>query len=168
MSKMVRGWRVCVGVLVVAAVTAIAGVGPTLAVEPDEKLDDPKLEQRAQELGKEIRCLVCQSESIANSNADLAKDLRILVREKIQEGMSNAEIKDFLQARYGDYVLLRPPMKPETYVLWYGPAVVTALGALGIGVFFWRRQRRPAAQQKLSADEQRRLNDILGESDDQA
>jgi cytochrome c-type biogenesis protein CcmH len=147
---------------------AVGLAGPALAVQPDEKLADPEKEQRAQELGEEIRCLVCQSESIANSNADLAKDLRVLIREKVQEGQSNEAIKDFLQSRYGDYVLLRPPMKPETYVLWYGPAAVTAIGALGVGVFFWRRSKRPATQQKLSADEQRRLNDILGESDDQA
>jgi cytochrome c-type biogenesis protein CcmH len=91
----------------------------------------------------------------------MAKDLRVLIRERIQEGQSDQEIKDFLQSRYGDYVLLRPPMKPETYVLWYGPAAITAIGALGVGVFFWRRNRRPAAPQKLSADEERRLNDLL-------
>ena len=147
---------------------ALAIAGPAAAVQPSEKLDDPQKEQRAQELGEEIRCLVCQSESIANSNADMAKDLRVLIRERIQEGQSDQEIKDFLQSRYGDYVLLRPPMKPETYVLWYGPAAITAIGAIGVGVFFWRRNKRPAAPQKLSADEERRLNDILGESDDQA
>jgi cytochrome c-type biogenesis protein CcmH len=144
---------------VVALATAVAA--PASAVLPSEKLDDPEKEQRAQELGEEIRCLVCQSESIANSNADLAKDLRVLIRDKIQEGQSNQEIKDFLQSRYGDYVLLNPPMKPETYVLWYGPAAITAIGALGVGVFFWRRNKRPAAPQKLSAEEERRLNDIL-------
>ncbi|MBK1670315.1 hypothetical protein CKO28_20015 [Rhodovibrio sodomensis] len=144
-----------------AIALAVALAAPAAAVQPEEKLADPQKEQRAQELGEEIRCLVCQSESIANSNADLAKDLRVLIREKIQAGQSNQEIKDFLQSRYGDYVLLRPPVKPETYVLWYGPAAITALGALGVGVFFWRRNKRPAAQQKLSADEQRRLNHIL-------
>jgi cytochrome c-type biogenesis protein CcmH len=144
---------------VLALATAFAS--PAAAVLPSEKLDDPQKEERAQELGEEIRCLVCQSESIANSNADLAKDLRVLIREKIQEGQSNQEIKDFLQSRYGDYVLLNPPMKPETYVLWYGPAAITAIGALGVGVFFWRRNKRPAAAQKLSAEEERRLNDIL-------
>ena len=144
---------------VLALATAFAS--QAAAVLPSEKLDDPQKEERAQELGEEIRCLVCQSESIANSNADLAKDLRVLIREKIQEGQSNQEIKDFLQSRYGDYVLLNPPMKPETYVLWYGPAAITAIGALGVGVFFWRRNKRPAAAQKLSAEEERRLNDIL-------
>jgi cytochrome c-type biogenesis protein CcmH len=151
-----------------AAAVVLAATGPAAAVQPSEKLPDPAKEARAQELGEEIRCLVCQSEAIANSNADLAKDLRVLIRDKIQEGKSNSEIKDFLQSRYGDYVLLRPPVKPETYVLWYGPAAVTAIGALGVGVFFWRRNRRPVAQQQLSAAEQRRLNDILAESDDQA
>jgi cytochrome c-type biogenesis protein CcmH len=151
--------RFLAGAVVLALATAVAA--PASAVLPSEKLDDPEKEQRAQELGEEIRCLVCQSESIANSNADLAKDLRVLIREKVQEGQSNQEIKDFLQSRYGDYVLLNPPMKPETYVLWYGPAAITAIGALGVGVFFWRRNKRPAAAQKLSAEEERRLNDIL-------
>ena len=151
--------RFLAGAIVLALATAVAA--PASAVLPSEKLDDPEKEQRAQELGEEIRCLVCQSESIANSNADLAKDLRVLIREKVQEGQSNQEIKDFLQSRYGDYVLLNPPMKPETYVLWYGPAAITAIGALGVGVFFWRRNKRPAAAQKLSAEEERRLNDIL-------
>jgi len=156
--------RRAAGVLVWAGALALAG--PAAAVNPDEKLADPQKEQRAQELGEEIRCLVCQNEAIANSNADLAKDLRVLIREKIEAGQSNQEVKDFLQSRYGDYVLLRPPMKPETYILWYGPAALTAIGALGVGVFFWRRNKRPATQQKLSADEERRLSDILGESDD--
>jgi cytochrome c-type biogenesis protein CcmH len=151
--------RYLAGTIVLAFAMAVAA--PASAVLPSEKLDDPEKEQRAQELGEEIRCLVCQSESIANSNADLAKDLRVLIREKVQEGQSNQEIKDFLQSRYGDYVLLNPPMKPETYVLWYGPAAITAIGALGVGVFFWRRNKRPAAAQKLSAEEERRLNDIL-------
>lgn len=146
---------------------AVAGAGPAVAVEPDEKLDDPKLEDRAQELSEEIRCVVCQSESISNSNADLAKDLRVLVREKIKAGQSDEEIKDFLTARYGDFVLLKPPMKPETYVLWYGPAAVTLFGALGVAAYFWRRARRPAAaQQRLSAEEQRRLQSILEEGED--
>ena len=158
--------RRATGALVLAGAIALAG--PAVAVNPDEKLADPQKEQRAQELSEEIRCLVCQNEAIANSNADMAKDLRVLVREQIQDGKSNDQIKDFLQARYGDFVLLRPPVKPETYILWYGPAAITAIGALGIGVYFWRRTRRPAAQQKLSAEEERRLNDILGESDDQA
>lgn len=162
-----HGWmrRGLAAAVMLAAALAVAG--PAEAVLPSEKLDDPEQEKRARELGEEIRCLVCQSEAISNSNADLAKDLRVLIREKIQEGQSNQEIKDFLQARYGDYVLLNPPVKPETYVLWYGPAAITAIGALGVGVFFWRRNKRPAAQQKLSAEEERRLNDILAKSDDQ-
>jgi cytochrome c-type biogenesis protein CcmH len=148
---------------------SLAGPAPAPAVQPDEKLDDPQKEARAQELEEVIRCLVCQSESIANSNADLAKDLRVLIRERVQEGQTNAEIKDFLQSRYGDYVLLRPPVKPETYVLWYGPAAVTAIGALGVGVYFYRRKKAgQGAGQQLSAEERRRLDKILSESEDQA
>src|SRR3546814_555070 len=91
------------------------------AVEPGEMLDDPALEARARALSKEIRCLVCQSESIDTSNAILARDLRILVREQLKAGNSDQEVRDYLVARYGDYVLLRPPMKLETVLLWFGP-----------------------------------------------
>lgn len=136
--------------------------GPAAAVEPGEKLDDPKLEQRAQELSAEIRCLVCQNQAISESNADLAKDLRVLVRERLQAGDSDQEIKDYLTDRYGDFVLLKPPMKPETYLLWYGPAGLVALGAVGVGVFFWRRRKASNTPgRRLSDEEERRLQKIL-------
>ncbi|RDD60588.1 cytochrome c-type biogenesis protein [Ferruginivarius sediminum] len=139
---------------------------PALAVEPKEMLDDPKLEQRARELSAEIRCLVCQNQSIDESNAGLAEDMRLLIRERIKAGDSNAEIKDYLTARYGDFVLLKPPMKPETYILWYAPAVLVVLGAFGVGVYFWRRRRGGAsASDHLSAAEQQRLRKILEERD---
>src|SRR3546814_18790563 len=99
------------------------------AVEPGEMLDDPALEARARALSKEIRCLVCQSESIDTSNAILARDLRILVREQLKAGNSDQEVRDYLVARYGDYVLLRPPMKLETGLLWFGPFLSLFLGA---------------------------------------
>jgi cytochrome c-type biogenesis protein CcmH len=139
---------------------------PAFAVEPKEMLDDPKLEQRARELSAEIRCLVCQNQSIDESNAGLAEDMRLLIRERIKAGDSDAEIKDYLTARYGDFVLLKPPMKPETYILWYAPAVLVVLGAFGVGVYFRRRRRGGgSANDHLSAAEQQRLRKILEERD---
>ncbi len=143
---------------------------PLLAVEPDEVLDDPVLEGRARELSKEIRCLVCQNESIDSSNAQLAKDLRVIVRERLVAGDSDQEVYDYLVARYGDFVLLRPPMRPETYFLWYGPAVVLLLGAAGVGVYFMRLKKRAASEAPapLSAQEQDRLAQLLAGSEQQA
>src|SRR3546814_8109266 len=93
---------------------------PALAVEPSEMLDDPVLEQRARDLSAEIRCVVCQNESIDSSNAEIARELRLLVRERLVAGDSDQQVLDYLVARYGDFVLLRPPMKPATYLLWFG------------------------------------------------
>ncbi|WP_299396606.1 cytochrome c-type biogenesis protein [Pelagibius sp.] len=138
---------------------------PAAAVEPDEVLADAALEQRARDLSHEIRCVVCQNESIDSSNAELAKEMRILVRERLVAGDSDQQVLDYLVARYGDFVLLRPPVKPGTYVLWFGPAVITVLGILGV-FFFLRRQRRPAsAVQPLSAEEEARLARLLDSAD---
>jgi cytochrome c-type biogenesis protein CcmH len=104
------------------AVLLLVFAVPAFAVEPDEILDDPVLEARARDLSAEIRCVVCQNESIDSSSAGIARDLRILLRERLVAGDSDAEVKDFLVARYGDYVLLRPPVKPATYLLWFGPS----------------------------------------------
>ncbi len=141
-------------------------VAPALAVEPDEVLDDPVLEARARELSAEIRCLVCQNESIDSSNAPLAKDLRIIVRERLVDGDSNQEVLDYLVARYGDFVLLRPPMKPATYFLWFGPLVILLLGTLGVGTYFVSLKRRAASEAPvpLSAEEQQRLNELLADT----
>lgn len=115
-------------------VITFAVFDPAQAVDPDEMLDDPVLEARAQKLGAELRCVVCQSESIEISNAPLAHDMRLLVRERIKAGASDAEVKAFLVERYGDYVLMRPPLKPETYALWLAPALL--LGAGGVAAYF--------------------------------
>ena len=135
---------------------------PSGAVEPDEILDDPALEARARELSKEIRCVVCQTESIDSSNAGIARDLRILVRDRLTAGDSDREVKDFLVARYGDYVLLKPPVKPETWALWFGPAIILLIGGLATAVFLMRRPRQPAAgTPSLSEAEQARLETLL-------
>lgn len=151
----------------VSALAVLAFALAALAVEPDEILDDPVLEGRARELSEDIRCLVCQNESIDSSNAELAKDLRILVRERLVAGDSDQEVLDYLVERYGDFVLLNPPFKPQTYLLWFGPAAILLLGGLAVAAYF--RQRRkdtgpaPAPAPSLSAEEQKRLNEILKE-----
>ena len=140
----------------------VLGSATAWALEPDEILADAALEQRARDLSQEIRCVVCQNEAIDSSNADLAKEMRLLVRERLVAGDSDQQVLDYLVARYGDFVLLRPPVKPGTYVLWFGPAAITILGILGVFVFL-RRQRRPAAAavQPLSAEEEARLAKLL-------
>ena len=151
----------------VSALAVLAFALAALAVEPDEILDDPVLEGRARELSEDIRCLVCQNESIDSSNAELAKDLRILVRERLVAGDSDQEVLDYLVERYGDFVLLNPPFKPQTYLLWFGPVAILLLGGLAVAAYF--RQRRkdtgpaPAPSPSLSAEEQKRLNEILKE-----
>ena len=140
-------------------------VGGAIAVQPNEVLKDPELEARARNLSKDIRCLVCQNQSIDDSNADLARDLRVLVRERLTEGDSDEQILDFLVKRYGDFVLLKPPVKASTYALWYGPIVIFVLGVIGLVVFL--RGRRPTAAMQtaaLSEDEERRISALLDEN----
>ena len=111
---------------------------PAWAVNPDEMLADPLLEKRAREISKGLRCLVCQNQSIDDSDADLAKDLRIIVRERLKSGDSDTAVIDFVVARYGDFVLLKPPFKGATLVLWLGPAVIAGLGLWAMVVFLRR------------------------------
>jgi cytochrome c-type biogenesis protein CcmH len=141
---------------------------PAGAVNPDEVLKDPALEARARALSLEIRCLVCQNQSIDDSNADLAKDLRRLVRQRLKAGDSDAAIKDYLVKRYGDFVLLRPPMRGDTFFLWYGPFAILLLG--GLGIFFYMRHRKPtpeagatAESETLTAEEKKRIDALMRE-----
>lgn len=136
---------------------------PALAVQPDEVLSDPALEARARALSAELRCLVCQNQSIDDSNADLAKDLRILIRERLTAGDSDEEVIDFAVARYGEFVLLRPRFAPHTWALWLGTPVLLLVGAMVVAVSF-RRRRQDASQgavEPLSGDEEKRLKRIL-------
>jgi cytochrome c-type biogenesis protein CcmH len=128
------------------------------AVEPSERLADPVLEARARTLSQQLRCLVCQSESIDDSHADLAHDLRVLVRERLTAGDTDQQVLDYLHARYGDYVLLDPPVERATWVLWFGPGVVLVLVLLGVG---YAARRRPASPPPLNADERARLDALL-------
>ncbi len=133
---------------------------PLWAVEPDEVLDDPVLEQRARDISANVRCVVCQNEPIDSSNAGVARDLRILIRERLVAGNTDAEIYDFLVARYGDFVLFRPPLKPSTYLLWGAPILILLIGASAV-VLTLTRTRKAAAAEGLSAEEQARLDALL-------
>jgi len=150
-------------VAVLAMLLCLAAAGTQAATSPDEVLADPVLEQRARALGKELRCLVCQNQSIDDSDAALARDLRLLVRERLVAGDSDAEIIAFLTARYGDFVLLNPPVRPATWGLWFGPLLVLAVAGLGIAVYLRRRPARTPAAAPLNAEEQARLQALLEE-----
>ena len=133
------------------------------AVEPGERLADPALEARARAISKELRCLVCQNESIDDSSAGLAHDLRVLLRERIAKGDTDTQAIQFIVARYGNFVLLKPPVEPATYALWFGPPAVLLLG--GIGVVLYLRRRRPEAPAPLDPAERRRLDELLREGE---
>jgi cytochrome c-type biogenesis protein CcmH len=134
---------------------------PALGVQPDEILKDPALEARARSLSAELRCMVCQNQSIDDSDAPLARDLRILVRERLAAGETDAEVKAFLVARFGYFVLLRPPLDLRTALLWSAPFLVLLVGAAGAMVALRRRRAGPAAPAPLSADEERALDRIM-------
>ena len=123
---------------------------------------DPALEQRVMTLAAELRCLVCQNQTIADSNAPLAEDLRNQVREKMRQGASDSQIIDFMVERYGDFVLYRPPVKATTLLLWFGPLLLVAAGLL---VLLRRLRRRPAPEPELSAAERERARKLLTESE---
>ena len=146
--------------LIVLALAALAG--PVRAVEPSERLADPALEARAEAIGRELRCLVCQNESIEESNAALAHDLRLLIRRHLAAGDSDREIVDFLVHRYGLFILLDPPFAPVTWLLWLGPPLLL-LGAGGVLVLRAPRRREIAAPPALDADEAARAAALLGE-----
>jgi cytochrome c-type biogenesis protein CcmH len=137
----------------------------TNAVEPRERLADPALEARARTISGELRCLVCQNESIDESNADLAHDIRILVRERLVAGDTNAQTIQAVVNRYGSFVLLKPPVEPATYVLWYGPPLLVALGLVGTAVWLRRRYVAPVTVAPLSAEERRRLDRLLRDNE---
>ena len=137
------------------------------AVTPQEKLADPALEARAEAIGENLRCLVCQNESIEESNADLAHDIRVLLRQRLVAGDTDAQAIQDIVNRYGQFVLLRPPVEPATYVLWYGPGILLAVVALGT-VIWLRRRARPdgaAITHPLTEAEQQRLDHLLRETD---
>jgi cytochrome c-type biogenesis protein CcmH len=148
--------------LVVVCVVGLAA--PALALNPGEMLADSALEARARALSKTLRCMVCQNQSIDDSDAPLAHDLRVLVRERLQAGDSDAQVRDFLVARYGEFVLLEPRLRPGTALLWAVPILVLVLG--GTAVFFGFKRRQASIPVDLSPEEKRRLAELSGGSSD--
>ncbi len=130
------------------------------AGEAKDLADDPVLEQRMVKLAENLRCLVCQNESLASSRSDLAKDLRQEVREKMQQGMSDKEIIDFLVSKYGDFVLFDPPMKSYTILLWYGPFALLLIGLIGL-VIQMRKRKNAIPEAQLSAEQAQRAAALL-------
>ena len=139
-------------------------LSPAFAVQPDEIMSDPAKESRARDLSRELRCMVCQNQSIDDSEAPLARDLRLLVRERIAAGDSDGQVMDFLVARYGEFVLLKPLVKSHTLLLWLLPPLALVGGGLALWMHNRRRTKAAAADDplfKLSADEEARLDALL-------
>ncbi|MBB3460078.1 cytochrome c-type biogenesis protein CcmH [Rhizobium sp. BK377] len=142
------------------ALTLILSAAPAFAVNPNEMLADPALEARARTLSAELRCMVCQNQSIDDSNADLAKDLRLLVRERIADGDSDDEVLNYIVSRYGEFVLLKPRFSVRTLLLWGAPVLLILAGGASLIVFARKRAGKPTGS-KLTAEEQARLDELL-------
>jgi cytochrome c-type biogenesis protein CcmH len=146
---------------------ALALAVPAAAVMPDEMLQDPAQEQRARALSKDLRCVVCQNQSIDDSDAPLARDLRVLVREQIAAGKTDVQVRDYVVERYGNFVLLKPPVEGDTLLLWAGPFAVLLFG--GAGLLWWQRRKSSAvmgaAAAPLSDAERIELDRLAGPSD---
>lgn len=149
--------------LFVILLTLVGLAAPALAVQPDEVLGDPVLESRARAISAELRCMVCQNQSIDDSDAPLAKDLRVIVRERLKAGDTDSQVMDFMVARYGEFVLLRPRFSWRNALLWVTPVLVLALGVLA--AFLGLKRRRAAVPQRLSAEEEARLKRLLAEDE---
>ena len=153
--------RTLLGILVL-----IMAASAACAVQPDEIMSDPVKEARARDLSRELRCMVCQNQSIDDSEAPLAKDLRVLVRERIAAGDSDAQVIDFLVARYGEFVLLKPRLNSHTWILWLLPPLVLAGGGIALWMQARRRRNSVAGEEdpallKLSAEEEARLERLI-------
>ena len=135
---------------------------PALAVEPSEMLKDPALEARAREIGRALRCVVCQNQDVDDSNAEVAHDMRLAVRQRLVAGDTDRQVMDYMVARYGDYVLLKPPFKAETWLLWLGAPLVLVLA--GGALLLAARKRRPAeaTSAPLTDEERARVESLLG------
>ncbi|MCH2095306.1 MAG: cytochrome c-type biogenesis protein CcmH [Rhodobacteraceae bacterium] len=150
--------------LILAFGIALLAALPAYAVQPDEVLDDPVLEQRARDLSKGLRCLVCQNESIDESNASLARDLRILVRDRLVAGDTDEEALDFIVERYGEFVLLQPTTGGANWLLWAaGPIMLLIASAAGFSYLRRRSRAVPQGTETLSAEEQQRISELLKE-----
>jgi cytochrome c-type biogenesis protein CcmH len=146
---------------ILLAVALFLSAVPAFAVNPDEVLADPALEARARALSAELRCMVCQNQSIDDSDADLAKDLRLLVRERITDGDTDEEVLNYIVSRYGEFVLLKPRLSTRTMLLWGAPVLLIIVGGISLLVFARRRAGKPTGS-PLTAEEQAKLDELLG------
>lgn len=151
--------------VIAAALIFASAAAPAVAVNPGEQLSDPKLEARARTLGYELRCMVCQNQSIDDSDAPLAKDLRLLVRERLAAGDADNQVLDFLVARYGEFVLLRPRVRGETLLLWGVAPAVLGLGLAGYLVWAFRSRGRATKLEALSEEERSRLDALVADGE---
>jgi cytochrome c-type biogenesis protein CcmH len=162
MRAQMLNWRHAL--LAVACWGMLAATHPALAVQPDEVLADANLEARARGLSRELRCMVCQNQSIDDSDAPLARDLRILVRERLTKGDSDEQVMSFLVSRYGEFVLLKPPFEWHTAILWLTPLFAVLAGAIAMLAAVRRRRVGTPGPLPLDADEERRLREVLDKS----
>ena len=151
--------------LLLIAFAVSLGATPAFAVQPDEMLPDPKLEARARELSRELRCMVCQNQSIDDSDASLARDIRVLVRERLTKGDSDQQVIEYLTARYGEFILLKPRFELQTALLWLMPAAFVVIGGLFLIVLARRQPRSGHAEEKLTASEEARLGGVRSQKD---
>ncbi|NLS02878.1 cytochrome c-type biogenesis protein CcmH [Rhizobium sp. P32RR-XVIII] len=150
---------------IVLAIVLFLTAVPAFAVNPDEVLANPALEARARALSAKLRCMVCQNQSIDDSNADLAKDLRLLVRERLTDGDTDEQVLNYIVSRYGEFVLLKPRLSVRTVLLWGAPIVLIVAGGISLLIFARRRAGKPTGS-RLTAEERARLDELLGPRSD--
>jgi cytochrome c-type biogenesis protein CcmH len=160
--KLISQWLKYVGIVALLLSTALTNVH---AKEAAPMAEDPLVEKRLIHISEELRCLVCQNESLASSRAELANDLREEVRKLIRQDKSDGQIKEYLVTRYGDFVLYKPEVKPLTWVLWFGPFLLLVLGVIGMSVYLRQRQATQSKTQALSDEDRRKVQEILKSGD---
>jgi cytochrome c-type biogenesis protein CcmH len=156
---------VCLKWLCVAILLVMSGLAPTQAKEAALLAEDPLVEKRLIHISEELRCMVCQNESLASSRAELANDLREEVRKLIREDRSDSQIKEYLVTRYGDFVLYKPEVKPLTWVLWFGPFMLLVLAILGMAYYLRQRQSAQTGQPGLTDEDRLKVQEILKSGD---
>jgi cytochrome c-type biogenesis protein CcmH len=155
----------CIKLLAVMAFATVTALAAVQAKEAAPLAEDPLVEKRLIHISEELRCLVCQNESLASSRAELANDLREEVRKLIRDNKSDTQIKEYLVTRYGDFVLYRPEVKPLTWVLWFGPFFLLVLGVVGMALYLRQRQTEKPLKQELSEEDRRKVQEILKSGD---
>lgn len=155
----------CIKLLALMAFAVVTALSAVQAKEAAPLAEDPVVEKRLIHISEELRCLVCQNESLASSRAELANDLREEVRKLIRDNKSDTQIKEYLVTRYGDFVLYRPEVKPLTWVLWFGPFLLLVLGVVGMALYLRQRQTEKPLKQELSEEDRRKVQEILKSGD---